>query len=180
MDQPLLILDLDETLVYGTLIPLDRPPDLMVDVYGIYRRPHFEQFIASVCPLFRLALWSAASRSYAAAVANYLFPPEVRLEFLWCRERCTHCHDPETHEEYWVKDLKKLRRLGYDLDRVLFVDNTPRNLERNYGNYVRIQPYGGSPDDMELLWLAKYLVQIAQFPNLRSVEKQGWRQNIGQ
>jgi hypothetical protein len=35
MKPPLLILDLDETLIFGTETPLPRPPELRVDIYAI-------------------------------------------------------------------------------------------------------------------------------------------------
>jgi hypothetical protein len=68
-----------------------------------------------------------------------------RRIFFWCQDRCNRCRNPETHEEYWLKNLRKVKRLGHDLDRVLFVDDSHRNLERNYGNHIAIHPYQGHP-----------------------------------
>ena len=35
---------------------------------------------------------------------------------------------------YRVKDLKTIRRVGYELERVIVVDDTAKKHERNYGN----------------------------------------------
>ena len=60
----------------------------------------------------------------------------------WGRERCTRRIDPEWREEYYVKDLKKIERQGYDLDRVLIVEDTPSKVGRNYGNAIYVTPRG--------------------------------------
>ena len=52
------------------------------------------------------------------------------------------------------------------------------NLERNYGNHVAIVPFNGALEDCELLYLAEYLVRIAHTPNLRVLEKRGWRKHF--
>ncbi len=71
-----------------------------------------------------------------------------------------------------------MKRLGYELERVLFADDTPRNLERDYGNHVGIARCEGVLHDEELLWLASCVVRIAAQPNLRSLEKRRWRAEI--
>ena len=45
MQRQLLILDIDETLVYATETPLERPPDFRVGPFVAYRRPHLHKFI---------------------------------------------------------------------------------------------------------------------------------------
>jgi hypothetical protein len=44
MDKNLLILDLDETLLYGTERPLDREPDLLASGYFVYFRAGPREF----------------------------------------------------------------------------------------------------------------------------------------
>ena len=74
---PLLILDLDETLIFGTETPPDRPADLRVDAYAIHHRPHLAEFIARVRPAYQLAVWTSATESYAAPVVRSIFPPDL-------------------------------------------------------------------------------------------------------
>jgi TFIIF-interacting CTD phosphatase-like protein len=176
---PLLILDLDETLIFGTETPLARPPDLRMDVYAIYLRPYVAEFIAQVRPVYQLAVWTSAAASYAGMVVSCIFPSDLPLAFVWSSNRCTRHRNLETYEEYWLKDLKKVKRRGYDLDRVLMVDDESHKLERNYGNHVKVAPYRGEYDDEELRLLTKYLLLIADRPNFRAFEKRGWRQEVG-
>ncbi len=42
-----------------------------------------------------------------------------------------------------------------------------------------IKPYTGALEDEELRRLARYLVQVAPLPNLRVLEKRGWRRGLG-
>lgn len=81
MKLPLLILDLDETLVFGVRTPLDRPPHLWVAPYAIYRRPHLDEFVARVRLAYQLAVWTSATASYAAPVVRDIFPPDLPLTF---------------------------------------------------------------------------------------------------
>ncbi len=87
-------------------------------------------------------------------------------------------YDWDTREAYWVKDLKKIRRRGYPLERVIVVDDTSRKHERNYGNLVHVQEFTGSTQDDELLHLGRYLVSLSTAPNVRGVEKRDWRRRL--
>jgi RNA polymerase II subunit A small phosphatase-like protein len=74
-----------------------------------------------------------------------------------------------------VKDLKKLRKRGYDLNQIIVVDNTPQKLNRNYGNLVRIDDFEGDLSDRELKRLMRYLEDLVKADNIRTVEKRGWK-----
>ncbi len=82
-------------------------------------------------------------------------------------------YDHELFENYFVKDLKKVKRLGFDLRRVLIVDDTPRKVSRNYGNAVYVTAYTGQEGDEELLRLSRYLASISTTPDVRVLEKRG-------
>ena len=150
----LLILDLDETLVYATEDKLDREPDCTVGPYHVYGRPHLEAFLRACHQHFRLAVWSSSTADYAEAVVRTTFPPGIEPIFLWHRRHCVQRFDFERHETYFVKDLKKLKRQGFSLDRVLIVEDTPQKVQRNYGNAIYVTPFFGDPGDDELLRLS--------------------------
>ena len=57
MAPQLLILDLDETLVYGAEAPLPAPWDFTVGPYFIYRRPHLPEFLAASFGGFDVAVF---------------------------------------------------------------------------------------------------------------------------
>lgn len=174
MVRPLLILDLDETLVHATTQPLDIDHAFRCDQYFIHERPFVREFLIAVADAWDLAVWTSSAPDYAECIRSHLFA-DVSLVFLWTRERCTGRFDAESQQRYWVKDLRKVKRAGYDLSRVLMVDDLPQALERNYGNLLTVKPFEGDPADAELRSLAPYLVGLACEENLRSIEKRGWR-----
>ncbi len=66
----LLILDLDETLIYAAEEPLQRRPDFVIGPYVIYRRPYLAEFLTSCSVWFRLAVWSTATDEYVRPVVE--------------------------------------------------------------------------------------------------------------
>jgi TFIIF-interacting CTD phosphatase-like protein len=174
----LLVLDLDETLVYATDKRLSTPEAFKVGSYYAYLRPYLQPFLEFCAVRFEIAVWTASSPDYADAVATQLFGSLERLRFLWSRARCTIRYDRETQERYWVKDLKKIRRIGYGLEQVIVIDDTAKKHERNYGNLIRVRPFEGQLDDDELLQLARYLETLADVDDVRLVDKRGWRHTL--
>jgi RNA polymerase II subunit A small phosphatase-like protein len=101
-------------------------------------------------------------------------PPDIEPDFVWDRSRCARAYDPELFEDEYVKDLKKVRRLGYRLERVLIVEDMPRKVRRHYGNAVYVPPFVGDPEDDILPRLTNYLISLRDVANVRSLEKRGW------
>jgi hypothetical protein len=79
-------------------------------------------------------------------------------------------YDFEAFEDEFLKDLKKVKRAGHRLERVLVVDDT-------LGNAVYVPPFLGDPADEVLPRLARYLVSLRDVPDVRAVEKPGWLRN---
>lgn len=184
----LLILDLDETLIHARPEPLLRPADFRVAHYHVYRRPYLTEFLTFAAAHFDLAIWSSASPDYVTAIVQALFPDPTLLKFVWARDRCTPRtqYDTEGRPSYsqsgflsqeYTKPLYKLRRRGYDLTRILIVDDTPSKVANAYGNAIYIPEYLGHPDD-ELLRLRAYLHTLKNCPNVRVVEKRHWRNTL--
>lgn len=143
----LLVLDLDETLIFASEEPLARPPDFIAEPFHVYKRPGVDRFLATCCEWFRVGVWTSGSESYAKAITSHLFPDPGRLAFVWANHRCTWKHDVEAQSGEWIKDLKKLKKKGYALERILFVDDT------------------------ELDALLFYLETLGPLENVRTVEK---------
>lgn len=178
-DRTLLILDVDETLIYATEKPLDREPDFGIGPYSAYRRPGLTEFLATCQREFHVAVWSSSGSDYLSNVVEAIFPKEPSLAFVWDRTRCVQRYDPERLETYYVKDLKKVKRLGFDLRRILIVDDTPQKAERNYGNAIYVPPFYGDPGDDVLKRLGQFLTTLTEIPDVRTVEKRGWRNKAG-
>jgi len=169
----LLVLDLDETLIHGC--PGASGGDFLAAGIPVFVRPGARVFLEQMAVTFDLAVWTSASSDYASEIVSALFHDSP--QFVWCRERCVRRFDPETRETEFVKDLKKLRRLGWDLAQVLVVDDSPEKLARNYGNLVRVPPFTGAPDDL-LAHLAIFLAYLARQPDVRKIEKRRWQENM--
>ena len=174
MADALLVLDLDETLVWSRRGGSEHF-DFEAVGYVVTRRPHLMEFIDHVSDRWRLGVWTASSADYAEVVMRELFGDDSVFEFVWDVSRCTPRYDLEQQIYYPVKDLKKLKRRGYSLERVLMIDDTAQKLERNYGNHLEVRPFEGDPDDSELADVLPFLDWLVDEPDLRSIEKRHWR-----
>lgn len=61
----LLILDLDETLVFAAERRLMRDADFRVGPYHVYRRPGLADFLDRCYQRFEVAVWTSSSPLYA-------------------------------------------------------------------------------------------------------------------
>ncbi len=175
MERPLLILDLDETIVWASE---EQPPggfDFKAFQYYVKRRPHLDTFLRSVRRWYDLAVWSSSGDSYANRVVSEVFGDAPDLRFVWARSRCTRRLDSEAREHYFAKDLQKVKRMGIDLARVLIIDDSPEKVRRHFGNHLRLRAFEGQPDDRELLEVLPFLDWLAGRENFRRIEKRGWR-----
>ncbi len=183
MEKALLILDLDETLLYAGA-PIDAKehvPDfytkgMWYTGYPVYKRPFLEEFLQRVNKLYKLAVWSSAGTDHIASCVANIIPGNIDLEFIWSSKRCIYTYDPEWRRRvFGIKPLKKVKRRGYNLERTLIVDNSAYKCVKNYGNAIYIKDFYGSPEDEELRFLTLYLEHLADHSNYRDLEKRGWR-----
>ncbi|MEG4342063.1 HAD family hydrolase [Microcoleus sp. A003_D6] len=174
----LLILDLDETLIYATEASLPRQADFLVEPYYIYKRPFLDVFLKNCLDWFEVAVWTSSTPSYAIAIVSAIFEYPKTLSFVWASDRCTVAYDIECFEYYNRKNLKKVKRKGYRLESIIAVDDTPQKWERSYGNLVRVNPFEGDESDDELKYLLLYLEQLRYEKNIRTVEKRFWRNRL--
>ena len=174
MDLPLLVLDLDETLVWSRRSPRE-PRDFEVGEYAITKRPFLEVFLSAVMEDWQVGVWTSSGQLYAADVVDLIFPDPSGLAFVWAADRCVVKRNPDTGAQYAVKDLKKLKRRGFLLERILVVDDSPEKLERNYGNRLWVRPFEGDPHDRELLDVLQFLQGVVAVPDFRPLDKRGRR-----
>ena len=176
----IIILDLDETLIHAAEKPLKGVQDFMVGPYFVYVRPHAHSFIDFCFASFSaVAVWTSSSEDYAEAISLNLFGSKKEdLAFLWSKKRCVRKFDYKLYASYWIKDLKKVKRRGYPLEKMIMIDNSPEKLYRQYGNLVRVLSFEGLVPDDELLHLQQYLSVLAKVDNVRQIEKRGWQSKI--
>lgn len=185
----LLILDLDETLVHACQEKLAYEADFALFDYHVYIRPHLSHFLEQIRDSFTVAVWSSASDDYVVQVVKHIFPEDFELAFVWGRSRCTYkgniqideygyYSDDYMNHYFYIKRLQKLKRKGYQMERILIVDDTPRKSRQNYGNAIYPSEYNGDPTDDELIFLSKYLLTLKDEINVRTIEKRGWRNSV--
>ncbi len=183
INKKLLILDLDETLIHAsTITPKNgNKHDFMFERYYVYKRPFLKQFLEYCLINFQVAVWSSASEEYVEHVVREIFPDTGKLLFIWGRKKCTtRISEKDRYSSYFsgpvqLKNLRKVKRKGYDLKNVIVIDNTLICHQKNYGNVIHIENFEGNPEDYELIYMMKYLEEIKEEPNIRSIEKREWR-----
>lgn len=185
MQKGLLVLDVDETLIYATKPKLSRDEDCKVFDYYVYLRPNLETFLDQVKMNYKLAIWSSASDDYVSEVVKQTILNKYEFEFVWGRSKATYRRNFEQDElriygsdsshYHYVKSLKKVKKMGYEIERILIVDDSSHKSKLNYGNAIYPKSYEGNTEDNELTILAKYLSSIKDCPNFRELEKRNWR-----
>lgn len=129
------VLDLDETLVWARGGPVVFRPGVC-DLVDVLDGP---------C---ETVVWTAGERSYAQGVLRDIDP----------RGTVRHC--VYRHPKWFdgrPGQLKDLRLLGRDMDRVLVIENTPDCVRMQAANAVLVPDYHGAVDDMTLARLAGVL-----------------------
>jgi len=173
--QILLILDLDETLIHARENPLEIEHDFRVFQYYVYTRPNLKWFLEMVSKSYRLGIWSSANDKYVDEIVKLIKPTKVNLEFVWGGSKCTLRRDYNLDNYIKEKRLKKLKKYGNTLERMLIVDDTPEKLKSNYGNAIYVKPFEGNIEDKLLLNLYDYLESLKDVDDVRKIEKREWR-----
>lgn len=176
-NQKLLVLDLDETLVFASEAELDRPGDFSIAGYHVYKRPHLDAFLSFAFARFRVGVWTSSGRLYAEPLVAQLMAGR-HVEFVWSSMRCSIARDWDTGGHTTQKRLAKLKKLGFNLYEIIGVDDTPSKYAKNYGNLVQVREWTGDPEDDELVYLMRYLGLLGDVVNVRAVEKRSWRERL--
>lgn len=113
------VLDLDETLVYSRDITL-------------YERPGVTQLLKTLKGRCELIVWTAGTREYALDVIRI-------IDTVCAVQHCIY-----RHPMWWSGDTgcaKDLRMLGRPMDRVILVDNTPSVFTLNPRNSLLVTDF---------------------------------------
>jgi RNA polymerase II subunit A small phosphatase-like protein len=182
--KPLLILDIDETLIHTDSAPIEYEKHLDFDfkfkgnssksLYYTKKRPYLDEFLKFAFENFNVAIWTAAGAEYAEEILKGIGLDKSKLKFFYTQENCTIKLSYDYSDYYGVKNLNKLKKKGYDLNRVLIVDDKSETAVNNYSNLIQVKPFTDDLDDSELLKLISYLETIKDEPNYRRIEKRGW------
>ncbi|KAJ1657876.1 Nuclear envelope morphology protein 1 [Dispira simplex] len=164
-----LVLDLDETLIHGTLSSQCRsyhhPVEIMVEnvtcLYYIYKRPHVDYFLKKVSEWYNVVVFTASIMEYADPVIDYLDPHRTLIQQRYFRESCI---------QQGCNFLKDLTIVEPDLSHVCLIDNSPASYLLNRENGIPIQAwYNNDPQDEELLNLLPFLDALRFTQDIRSI-----------
>jgi RNA polymerase II subunit A small phosphatase-like protein len=161
MSRNLLIFDLDETLVHAVPLALSRAADFEFPPYFVYIRPYVKQLLSAVAPFYDFAVWSSSSRVYVDLVVAHIFGAEFEVKFSWSVERCIQRVDTHSNGYVYIKDLRKVQSLGYDVSQITILDDSPEKIARQPRNHLKIAPYLGEDGDQELIQICERLVARA-------------------
>lgn len=169
----LLILDIDETLIHSYYEKdyQNEHFDFHFDNYYVKKRPNLDLFLNEVLIHYKVAFWTSATQDYASNILKEIIK-EDKIEFIYSREKCTLKFNYDGTTEY-IKNLNKIKN-KYNLNDVLIVDDLPKTARKNYGNYIKIEPFNGELNDNELIKLLDYLIKIKDVNNFRELEKRNW------
>lgn len=197
-ERPLIVLDLDETLIHSSLVELlDLKHSIVISdsyyniSYFVYKRPHVDEFLNFCLDRFDVGIWTAAREIYAKIVVDMLFKDRKPV-FIYSRKRCTPVFKNictiiddqivERREIVLIKNLSKAWKRKFTGKRylrqsTLIVDDKSYTFERNYGNAIQVIPWYGNAKDTELYILMMYLKLIYKFNGIwRTIDKRNWKE----
>eukprot|EP00759_Apiculatamorpha_spiralis_P029139 PhF_6_TR31467/c2_g1_i6/m.46214 len=159
--KPLLVLDIDETLVHSSFEPRgNHDVVLKVMVNGVEHsiyvniRPGLREFLDHVSTMFEICVFTASTSLYANTLMDFLDPGRKMLGPLRLfREHCTMTRG------MYVKDLSLL---GRPLDRIIIIDNSPAAYAFQPRNSIAIKSYFDDRTDRELVGLIPLLTRLGR------------------
>jgi len=166
--RPLLVLDLDETLVHASVEKV--PHEVCfgvnmgaqtVNVY-VKIRPFAREFLKAVSAQFEVAMFTASLAAYADQVLDYLDPAKMYVHHRLFRSHCTNV------DGVFLKDMSLL---GRSLERVAIVDNSPIAYSLQPENGVPISSWFDDPSDTELMKMIPFLEFFAQVQDIYRATK---------
>lgn len=160
-------------------MPLSLPDGSVQNIY-VAKRPGVDRFLALVCQMFEVVIFTASLSRYADPVIDFLteemnghilfIPGEGRavvsdgaIRHRLYRESCLFL------QGLYVKDLS---RLGRDLAQTVIIDNSPASFLLQPENGVSIKSWFSDPEDRELEHLLESLRVLVECENVAT-----WRMN---
>lgn len=165
---PLLVLDMDETLVYRIRSSCQEDPSSWEGLkihtvtfqqggsqvaVQILLRPGLTQFLEALNRHFRLYVFTAGEANYARALLKLVDPERRYIQKIFDRRFCSR-----TKNDLLVKDLR-LFTPDCRLSNLFLVDNSVSCFFTQPENGVPVLSFEGDPRDKELSKLQEYLLE---------------------
>jgi CTD small phosphatase-like protein 2 len=164
-DKKLLILDLDETLIYSDFskcpeinekevskhISIFLQDELIKPTFiEVYLRPGIENFLIEMDKFFDLAIFTAACKNYADKIINIFDPQNKFFKFRLYRESCINLQNI-----IYIKDLRIIE--NFKPESTILVDNSLFSFSNNITNGILVNSFYGNKNDNQLKNLSNYL-----------------------
>lgn len=172
--KPLLIFDLDETLMHCEEKDF-REAEHSTEYGFVAVRPGVDEMLDQLASHYDFMIWSNNGRPYIDRLLGLLWPAHHKLIDIFTSSDSGRLVRDAMAVPFFKETRKVIKRHPqYDLNRALGVDDNVGVYRRNYGNLVQVTPFTGPYND-ELARLSKFLLSIADEPDLRKIEKRYWR-----
>lgn len=155
--QKCLVLDLDETLVHSSFVPIPNADfvislDLQGTMHRVYvrKRPGVDDFLKFCGPRFEVVIFTASLSKYADPLLDKLDIHHA-VQYRLFREHCVQ------HEGNYVKDLS---HLGRPLKDCIIVDNSPFSYQFQVPYSIPVISWFNDKDDTQLFELMPFLEQL--------------------
>ena len=137
-----LVLDIDETISHTMRLS-----------FGNYflLRPGVIHLIKKLYNFYEIDIFTAAIKRYADNIINKLDPNDNYIRYRFYREHCIY---------EGTKTVKKLVRIGRDLNKIIFVDNIKYNAKYNMDNLYHVSSWKDNVYDTEMIKLQDLLIDI--------------------
>ena len=176
-DRKLVIFDLNGTILHATKNRLRHEPQFQARQYHIYVRPKVVETLENLASHYDIAFWSSGSNWFVDSVVEQLLPSHLKAAFQWGSSQCTYVNKtivPGRFEIY-RKDLQNVVKLGYDLQNIVMIDDTPIKILPNAHNVIQPKTYTGTVVDDEFYFLQTYLLHLKTMDDIRAVDKTAWK-----
>lgn len=178
IEQPtkkLLVLDLDECLLYASKRPFDGWQLMVKDLY-VTIRPGVEAMLDKLAPSYQFIVWSNTDPSYVYAKLEAFWPERHPILDVYSSLQCKM----KVEGGYGIPFYKDLKRIVKDhpqfpLTQIIALDDKPAVYKDYYGNFLLAHEFLGDPNDRHLDRVARFLVHIAPEPNVRKIEKRWFK-----
>lgn len=176
-ERPLLVLDLDNTLIYCS----DHyfPESQMSTCHGYLSvRNGVSDFIERAYKSYDLMVWSNSGPRYVDDILAMIWPSKIPMVDTFYSTN-SRIKGENGMGIPFFKDMRKISKKHpqYPIERILGIDDLPKTYSQNYGNLVAVRAFTGTQDD-ELPRLSEFIEKISSKPNFRKIEKRHWRRSF--